>query len=124
MTGIRLQRWKLLEVNRRAHALYRRLGFVEARRIAEGPAVEIRMVAAGTTYCRPSRPTGRELGRHETDQRSGGHRWVVSGEIANHNLGGAPPASVPRRGSGAVGPANGEEGAGSWTLLTTPSRLI
>jgi ribosomal protein S18 acetylase RimI-like enzyme len=36
----------VLEVNRRAYALYRRLGFTEARRIVDGPAVKIRMVAS------------------------------------------------------------------------------
>lgn len=36
----------VLEVNRRAYALYKRLGFVEARRIVDGPAVKIRMVAS------------------------------------------------------------------------------
>ena len=35
----------VLEVNRRAYALYRRLGFTEARRLVDGPAVRIRMVA-------------------------------------------------------------------------------
>ena len=36
----------VLEVNRRAYALYRRLGFTEARRFVDGPAVKIRMVAS------------------------------------------------------------------------------
>jgi ribosomal protein S18 acetylase RimI-like enzyme len=35
----------VLEVNRRAYELYRRLGFTEDRRFVEGPAVKIRMVA-------------------------------------------------------------------------------
>jgi ribosomal protein S18 acetylase RimI-like enzyme len=35
----------VLDVNRRAYALYRRLGFTEAGRIVEDPAVKIRMVA-------------------------------------------------------------------------------
>ena len=35
----------VLEVNHRAYALYRRLGFTEVRRIVDGPAVKIRMVA-------------------------------------------------------------------------------
>ena len=36
----------VLDVNRRAYALYRRLGFIEVRRLIEGPAVRIRMIAA------------------------------------------------------------------------------
>ena len=35
----------VLEVNHRAFALYRRLGFTEVRRIVDGSAVKIRMVA-------------------------------------------------------------------------------
>ena len=35
----------VLEVNRRAYELYRRLGFTEVERLVEGPAVKIRMVA-------------------------------------------------------------------------------
>jgi GNAT superfamily N-acetyltransferase len=35
----------VLAVNRRAHALYVRLGFTEERRVVDGPAVKIRMVA-------------------------------------------------------------------------------
>ncbi len=35
----------VLDVNRRAYALYRRLGFIEVRRLIEGPAVRIRMIA-------------------------------------------------------------------------------
>ena len=36
----------VLDVNRCAYALYRRLGFIEVRRLIEGPAVRIRMIAA------------------------------------------------------------------------------
>ena len=36
----------VLEVNPRAYALYRRLGFAEATRFVDGPAVKIRMVAS------------------------------------------------------------------------------
>jgi len=36
----------VLDVYRCAYALYRRLGFIEVRRLIEGPAVRIRMIAA------------------------------------------------------------------------------
>ncbi len=36
----------VLDVNRCAYALYRRLGFIEVRRLIEGPAVRIRMITA------------------------------------------------------------------------------
>ena len=45
----------VLEVNRRAYALYRRLGFTEARRIVDGPAVKIRMVASTEPHPRGDR---------------------------------------------------------------------
>ena len=42
----------VLDVNRRAYVLYRRLGFIEVRRLIEDPALRIRMIAApwGTQY--------------------------------------------------------------------------